>query len=333
MNEVLPLEYAIRAAHQTYPEQMLALSTIDEQIRKFWVELGASEAEIDAELLMDFAWDTIQIGIPLSRRHGRDYSDDKFLDRMNHGLVSIRKQFRADVAQLSFPATQYFRICDLLNGNDVLTLLHGVAQGLEDADGYLATDEVDLKKFIRGIREPIHLHPGMQYVATRRNEGEKNIERFGIVLDTWIDFSMPELERQIREFLYQFAIRRELLRPTFTQDRLSKDLIGEFLKDELLGRINKHSVQRHDGFTSLLSGLYCWDLAQKYRKERKKAALESAIVDTLASYPEMAPKVGEDTIKKNYNTARLAINNVTFGVAPANKLRGSASKRSANQIK
>lgn len=316
VNEALPLEYAIRAAHLAYPNELAELAKIHQRIRQFWIELGASEAEIDAESLMDFAWDTIQVGFPLSRRHGRAYPDREFLDLIHRGLASVREKFGADVDDLDIPPTQYFRICDLLNGNDIKPLLHAVAQGLEDADDYEATDEIALKKFVLGIRQPVHLHPGLQYVVTNRGEGENAVERFGIVLDTQMEFSMPELERQIREFLYQFALRRQSLRPVFTIDPISDSLINEFLNDEMLGRINKHTLQRHDGFASVLSGLYCWDLAQLYRNEGRKAALENAIVDTLDAYPRSARQVGEDAIKKNYNTARLAIDKVTFGAGP-----------------
>ncbi|MCL4671252.1 hypothetical protein [Burkholderia pseudomallei] len=124
---------------------------------------------------------------------------------------------------------------------------------------------------------------------------------------------MPDLERQIREFLYQFAVRRESLRPSNVVDRISHELIDEFLRDELLGRINKHNVQRRDGFTSLLSGLYCWDVVQRYRQEGKKSAVDEAIVSTLEIYPKNAREVGEDAIRKNYNTARVAIDKVSFG--------------------
>ncbi|GJG99147.1 hypothetical protein [Paraburkholderia terrae] len=321
INQALPLEYAIRAARQAYPHEMAQLSKIDQKIRQYWIDLGASEAEIDAESLMDFAWDVIQVGFPLTHRHGRRYPDREFLDLIHRGLATVRGLFGAEVAQIRTPPTRYFRICDLLNGNDVLRLLNATARILEDSEDYKAADEIELEKFALGIREPIHIHPGMQYVVDDRHEDGRTVERFGIVLDTEMEFSMQDLERQIREFLYQFAARRESLRPPHVVDHISNELIDEFLRDELLGRINKHNVQRRDGFTSLLSGLYCWDLVQQYRQEGKKSAVDEAIVSTLAIYPKNAREVGEDAIRKNYNTARVAIDKVSFDGATANKPR------------
>jgi len=327
INQALPLEYAIRAARQANPRELAQLSEIDHRIRKYWITLGASEAEVDAESLMDFAWDVIQVGFPLTRRHGRRYSDHEFLDLINRGLANVRETFGAEVRQLSIPATRYFRICDLLNGNDVLGLLDATARCLGDSKDYEAADDIELKKFVLGIREPIHLHPGLQYVVTDRRDGERAIESFGIVLDTEMEFSMPELKRQIREFLYQFAVRRESLRPVHTVDRISHELIDEFLRDELLGRIDNHKVKRLDGFISPLTGLYCWDLVQRYRHEEKKSPVDAAIVDTQAIYPKNVREVSEDAIRKNYNTARLAINKVSFSSATTKKPRGNSKQR------
>jgi len=310
INSALPLEYAIRAARQTNLRELKQLSEIEQGIRQYWIELGASNDEIEAEFLVDFAWDVIQVGFPLTRRHGRRYLDQEFLDLINCGLARVREVFGDKVNRLSIPATKYFRICDLLHGNDVLKLLNGVARCLIDARDYDVADDVELKKFMLGIREPIHLHPGLDYVVSERREGERTVERFGIVLDTELEFSMADLIRQVREFLYQFAIRRKSLRPSHLGDRISEELIGEFLRDAMLGQIDKHKVTRLDGFISPLSGLYCWDLVQQNRQGGIKSAVDDAIDETQAIYPKNIRQVGNDTIRKNYNTARVPINKV-----------------------
>ncbi len=313
VNQALPLEYAIRAARQANPCELSQLSGISQRIKQYWIALGASEQEIESESLVDFSWDVIQVGFPLTRRHGRRYPDREFLDLIHRGLAGVRDMFGVEVARLSIPATGYFRICDLLHGNDVLGLLNVVARCLRDAKNYELADEIELSKFVLGVREPIHLRPGRDYVVCQRKEGERTVERFGIVLDTEMEFSMPDLKRQIREFLYQFAVRRESLRRSHIVDCTSHELIDEFLRDELFGRIDKFKVKRLDGFISPLSGLYCWDLVQRYRKEGIKAAVDEAVCDTLAIYPKSVRNVGDDAIRKNYNTVRTAINKVSFG--------------------
>lgn len=311
INAALPLEYAIRAAQVTNPTELEQLSEIDKQIQQYWLGLGASETEIVSEQLMESAWDMIQVGLPLTRTHGRVYFDQQFSEILHLGFAGVRDQFGPKVAPLQFPITQYFRICDLLNGNDISKLLNASSRCLKDAQGHGLKDDIELKKFVRGVREPIHIHPGMQFVAKEEVREGRHVEHFGIVLDPEIEFSMVDLRRQIGEFLYQYAIRREVCHGPITQDRLSRDLIDDFLKDDLFGYTEKHSITRLDGIISVLSGLYCWDLTQQYRREGEKAALEQAIEATLQVYPKSLREVGEDAIKKNYNNARLKIKKLT----------------------
>ena len=54
-----------------------------------------------------------------------------------------------------------------------------------------------------------------------RRDGQRNVESFGVLLDTEMGLFVPQLQRQIREFLYELAIRRESLRPTLGVDRIS----------------------------------------------------------------------------------------------------------------
>lgn len=337
VNQALPLEYALRAAMLANPTELDQLSAIGRKIRQYWADLGASAAQIDAEDLMDFAWDTVQVGFPLTHRHGRCCGDQSLLEIIDRGLAGVREKFGSEVDALRIPATGYFRIVDLLNGNDILKLLNAVARCLGDAKAYEAEDTIELKRFVLGIRQPVHLHPGMEYVAKTRPEGAHKVERFGIVLDTKMELALPDLMRQMREFLYQFAVRRESMRPAFVEDRTSHDLIEAFLRDEMFGRIDKHAVTRLDGFVGPLTGLYCWDLVQRYRQEKRKSAVDEAIAGTLEIYPKGVREVGEDAIRKNYNTARVTINNVFFGETaqkkPRNNRRRSPEKSLSRQGK
>lgn len=308
INGVLPLEYAIRAAQLVNPSQLEQLSEIDKKIKQYWLDLGACETEIEDELLMEFAWDMIQVGLPLTRTHGRIYSNKEFVEIIHHGLAGASEKFGSEVDSLRFPITRYFRICDLLNGNDISGLLNASSRCLKDAQRYEIKDNIELEKFLRGVREPIHIHPGMRFVShVEAKESQPPVEHFGIVLDPKIEFSMSALKRQMREFLYQYAIRREECHGPVNQDHLARELINDFLEGDLFGYLEKHSITRLDGIVSVLSGLYCWDLTQQYRLAGKKAALEQAIQDTLFVYPKSLREVSEDAIKKNYNNTRLKI--------------------------
>ncbi|HKR44776.1 MAG TPA: hypothetical protein VJU59_34740 [Paraburkholderia sp.] len=323
LNQALPLEYALRAARQANPNELEQLSAIGRDIRQYWTDLGASAAQIDAEDLMEFAWDTVQVGFPLTRRHGRRYRDRTFLGIIDRGLAGVREKFGSEVDALRVPATGYFRIVDLLNGNDILKLLNAVVRCLGDAKAYEALDTIELERFVRGIREPVHLHPGMEYVAKTRPDGEREVEQFGVVLDTEMELALPDLMHQIWEFLYQFAVRRESMRPAFVEDRTSHDMIEAFLRAEMFGHVNQRTVKRLDGFVGPLAGLYCWDLVQRYREEKRKSAVDEAIAETLAIYPKGVREVGEDSIRSNYNKARVTIKSVLFGKTDPTKPRNN----------
>lgn len=345
VNQALRLEYAIRAAQQANPQELVQLAEIDIRIRQHWRDLGASDEEINGEQLIEFAWDTIQVGFPMSRRHNRLYSDRSFLQLLDKGLTDIPKEFGKTVDALLIPATNYFRICDLLNGNNIVSMMKAVAQCLVDAKEVekrldlsmqerklknqqeIAQHEfkrvpnkvdIDLEKFVRGIRTPIHLHPGMHYVSRERPNGPCPAESFGILLDTDADFTVPDLYRQVREFLYQFAVRRQSMQSLFvSKDNLPTALIQAFLIDGLLGKIETHKAARLDGLIGPLAGLHCWDLARKYEKECNvrddtKSPIDIAIDEALNTYPKSVRKIEWDAMRKNYYRARKEILGMPF---------------------
>ncbi|MDD2976608.1 hypothetical protein [Aquabacterium sp.] len=316
VTQALPLEYAIRAARMDNPLELAQLADLHVRIRQYWQDLGATDVEIDVQDLMDYAWDTIQVGFPMSRRHGRVYTNRNLFKLINLGLANVRAQFEQEVDALRIPATRYFRICDLLQGNDIDRMMVSVAQCLRDAKSVESRgDEVELNKFVLNIRMPIHLHPGMHYVARDKHDGAASAESFGILLDTDANFSMPDLVRQIREFLYQYAVRRESLRPTLDHDPITDELIHAFLRDALLGKIPQQKAARLDGLIGPLAGLRCWDLARLNEEKGTSDAVLTAQLDVLKDYPELMVPVGEETMRKNYRLATKAIREVPFSKA------------------
>src|SRR6202035_3368901 len=71
INRALFLEYAIRATQARHPTEMRKLRELDLKIRQFWIEAGLKDVEINSDDFMDFAWDCIQIGHPLTHTQGR----------------------------------------------------------------------------------------------------------------------------------------------------------------------------------------------------------------------------------------------------------------------
>jgi hypothetical protein len=308
-NKMLPLEYAIRASTEINPTIFNPLLEIDRKIRQYWIALGFNEKEIDIECLMDFAWDTIQIGFPLSRRHGRIYQDRKFISLINQGLANIHENFGIQISELGIPAARYFRACDLINGNDLLPMLNTVIECLNETRAYEATDDIEFTKFVRSIREPIHIHPGIQFVAGEFPNSREPISGFGLLIDTESDLSTKEIKQQIREFLYQFALRKRSSFPSGAPDDTSESLINEFLNEEIFGLTDTQQVVRLDAFISILTGLYCWDLVQMYKLEKRKSAINDAITEVLKIYPNGngVHRVSFDTIRKNYYSIKKEI--------------------------
>jgi len=320
LNAVLPLEYAIRAAFLANPRELGQLSDIGKKIRQCWIDQGWDEIEIDKEFIIDFSWDAIQLGYPLVRRHGRYYPRELYF-RIQNGMNCIYEKFSSDVAASLIPATNYFRICDLLGGNDIFRLLNSTAQCLKESRNYDEKDAIDLEKFLLGVRLPIYIHPGCRFVAFDRTHSGRAGKFFAFALDLEVEFSPSSLKRQIREFIYQYAVGRNTVCGIENSNDSSDDLINEFLWDDLLGRIDKHSLTRLDGFISPLSGLYCWDLVLQYRVEGRRNAVDEAISETQRIYPRNVRAVTDDAIRKNYNTARTAIERVSFDVERKSKTK------------
>lgn len=292
ISNTLPLEYAIRASEASSPEITRQLRLIDEKIRQKWIEAGASELEIDNEKLMDFAWDVLQLGFPLVRRHSKSYSP-VLLRIVKQGLNEINSSFHESFTALELPASRFFRICDLLNGNDIDQLICTVKISLDQAENFTDHDEIDLSFFkVLRTREPIYLHPGMKYIQSKFEAGSEN---FGLLIDLNKNISVEDFHKQINEFSYQYALLRASTRNE--HDNLSRSLIQSFLVRDIQGKNSEFKIERRDGFASKLSGLYCWDMAK-----RMDMKLDNAIEATSKIYDG-----GEDAIRKNYKVAGAAI--------------------------
>lgn len=312
INGALPLEYAIRNTKLLNQDTLQSWGLLDREIREYWLRIGATNEEIDREELMDFAWDTIQFGFPLSRAHGRFYPNQEFLDIINRGLADVRSCFVEKLDPLRIPVTRKFRICDLLHGNDIPNLLNATAECLNKASELDSSPEISLADVVKGIREPIILHEGFRFVSQEKECERGGVESFGFTLDTDADISINELKQLVREYLYQYAIRRMTFNPTPEMQPLSRALIDDFLRENLFRKEQDNVAPRYDSFVTRLSGIYCWDRHQYRKLHGTRSPLDSAIEDTIAIYPKQRSQVGEEAIRKNYNDARRRIAALDF---------------------
>lgn len=293
VRNALDLEYAIRASELISKAEMLDLKRLQIAIEAFWIKCGASEQEIRQEGLTDFAWDTLQVGFPLSRRHGRIFNPE-LLDVINLGLSSVRKEFAAELKLLTLPAANFYRICDLLAGNNINEAISMVREGLSRAGKYTKKDEIPLKEFRIAMREPIHLDPSFKYRLL--SEGTKTM--FVCQIDLSGEFDLFQWKRQLNEFQYQYASYRASV--ISMHDSVTHILTQDFLEGEQKGSQSEFTIPGQDSFTPLLTGLYCWDL-----RRRQGQSLTNALNETSCLY-----SLSVDSANRSYSIAEKRINDM-----------------------
>lgn len=287
VSNALALEYVIRATESCYPDVMNSLREIDKQIRSAWIKVGATEHEIAHEQLMDYAWDTVQIGFPLVKRHNQ-LIGRKLRDLIETGCNQILHCEEIRLDNIKCPAILFYRVADLLNGNDIVQFIDHARSSVKHVD-----QETSLKDLLHyRIREPIPLHPGISYVQSQSNGPDSD---FGILINLKTAFETNSFMRQIQEFLYQYALYRGSL--VSNTDKLSHDLINAYLHKDLHASYSEHSINRQDGLASALSGLYCWD-----KVHREGGTLTSAIESTQIISPR-----SPESVKKNYKETKQEI--------------------------
>lgn len=313
VRNTLDLQYAIRASETLSPTQMGSLNGLQSDVRLFWKELGASDEEIDHEALVDFAFDTLQVGFPLARRHDRLFHPE-MLEIISRGLASVRGEFAASLPLFEIPAARFFRVCDLLSGGAISIAIDQVMSGRKTARNYGPADEVDAEHFTLRLREPIFLHPAFRY-GTRDEDGRTV---FGFEIDLGAEIDLLDWERQIDEFQYQYASYRAAFRKG-RPDPTARELINGYLKRQHRGKHSGFEVTRVDSLIGVLAGLLCWDLYKKGGLKRHEAITQVA----------SAVSRGEDNVKKNYDdaTKRIALFVAKFSV----KTSGTGADAAAGQ--
>ena len=286
VRNALDLEYAIRASELISHDQMEDLKKLEGAIIEFWMNLEVSKAEIQQENLLEFAWDTLQVGFPLTRRHNRVFDPD-LLKAITLGLSLIRKEFSGEFKLLAIPAASFYRVCDLLSGSNLLKVISKVQEGLKAAHKYSKEDEVPLYGF--GMREPIHLHPSFRY-GTRETDDKKV---FGFEVDLSGEFDLFDWRRQLNEFQSQYAVYRASI--VGRHDKTTRSLANEFLSAEHKGSQSESDIPGCNSFLPVLTGLYCWD---RYKKDHQTQ--NSAINEAMDLYTKNNDSISYETMRSNY---------------------------------
>lgn len=242
---------------------------------------------------MDFAWDTLQLGYQLTRQHGRLYHPELHKIVMR-GIATFPEQFSDRVHLLAIPAARFFRVCDLLSGCDIPTVVRQVNAALQYSKGLKQGDGVPLGKFVISVREPIHLHPAFRL----RMRGEGRGLTLGFEVDAHGQFDLFDWQRQLKEFQYQYA----LYRTRNPGDWIGRGLLQAFLQVEHDGGLSEEGDLRLDSFLPRLTGLHAWDLHKKQGKTQEEAFIEASKL-----YPDGGANGGLDNARVNYRKAARRI--------------------------
>ncbi|MEZ9282247.1 hypothetical protein AB4082_21675 [Vibrio cyclitrophicus] len=308
LNGILPLEYTIRAFKENACEAFGELVSINNEMYEFWLSNGFLTEEIEHERLLDLSWDIIQVGLPLSRLHGRFHHNEQFVKDIKRTAAKLKNKYCCLFLENDYPFTDRYRVADLVSGNDIKDLTLKVIKSSTHIQSYEKEDNIPLSHFPLGkFREAINIYPGSLYQYGDYKIHDKDHFGAGILLD--FKMELEDVDNSIREFIYQYAKLREQL----VNDSVSTELISRFLMNELVNSNSSNEVKRLDSILTGLLGLYCYDQVQSNktfpkRTEERTKPLIKAIDKTIELFPNSAQGIGKsESIKKNYQQVKKKI--------------------------
>lgn len=303
LNAILPLEYTIRAFRSEFSQQFLELKSINDEIYQFWIRQGFSDEQIKHELLMDYAWDSIQFRWPMVRNHGRVFLSSEVPEKIRVSLIKIEKEFSHKVINGNYPFVDRFRIVDLMNGNDIGYLLSKIISIRKAMVGYAKKDDIPMREFAFKIRYPILFYPNSFYMTGKSNKGDF----IGICLD--MRMSYDDVKGSINEFIYQYAKMRDQYN---NNDTSASKLINDFLSDNMFNAPKEDSeVIRIDSLLTGVSGLLCFDEAEKIKIGGSRSYRKDAVNVVINYYPELEREQRIALIEKNYKDIQKKIKFIT----------------------
>lgn len=308
LNGVLPLEYAIRAHSENVPNERKLLESVNSGIYQIWLDSGFTKQEIEHEKLLDLSWDTIQIGIPLHRNHGQVFMDHEYLEQIIKTVGFIGETYKNFFLENVFSMTERFRVVDLLNGNNIESLILNVIKSKGYMYDYDMEDKIPVEKFVLdNYREAILLYPGSLYQYGEYQQHGIKHKGAGILLD--FNMELEDVHAALNEFMYQYGKLREV----HLRDHASGQLISSFLKDQLLDSSKDNEVTRLDSILTGLLGLHCYDNVCANKKCEKgnpsRAKPLSSAIDTTLEFVQSVSNsaISGEALEKNYKNVKKKI--------------------------
>lgn len=304
LNAALPLEYAIRAGQELYAKEFERLKGFSATMAEAWSEAGYSEEVIRRDRLVDICWDMLQLGYVEDRNPVRVWTAEDFAY-----LVQARNKVVALVAPsigtICLPFADRYRVCDLLNGNNIAGLITEIQRKKSDFYAIKAEDSVPFSKFVLSIRTPIPRYRGAEQQVHIIPPGSSTPTHIGVMLDP--NMSLADVDGALHEFLYHYAMFRKSNSAAQAYDPVVNTLLQRWGK--LAKPPGNAEVTQANELLVALNGLYCWDRRRQHAAIKERGSTAKAIDDVQALYPENAEPTTE-AISSHYRKVKKRIDRV-----------------------
>lgn len=316
LNAALPLEYAIRTGQELFPQEFNRLNEISGQMREAWIGKGYSEEVIRQDGLVDGCWDLLQLGYVEDRVPNRYWLPGD-LARQLRIRESLLKTFGPLIGPIRLPFADCYRVCDLLNGNDIAGLIKEVYRKKDGIDKMFFENEVPLSKFVLSIRTPIPRYFGSVQQVHLISTDSSILTHIGIMLNP--DMNLDDIDGALHEFLYHYAMFRKASKSLHEPDPVVNELLMRW------GLPSKPpvgaEVTQLNEIHSALHGLHCWDRRRFHSKEKPRGSVSCAIKDVLALYPWDGQPTTE-AVSAHYQKVKKRIDHLRANeLARQNRLR------------
>lgn len=327
LNDVISMEYTIRAVALADQESFIKLKKINHAIIKFWTDLSLSVEEIKDSEVLELSWNLLQYG-PNEMNVSAPVLREEIMNILRLNTQKFLKTFYDQVQALRFNCLLDYCFFNLVNGNDIYQLIEKFLhtkyfldrhESLEKKSPKIkhnladVPDGIPLSYFIRGVRQPLLYksrsatqHSGVFSLVT----GE--IEKNRVILDIKIASELGDLRKILINFTKTYI---ELKQKHFEEENIlfkedmslptALSLLHE-LQEGLLTKQITQSPTRLDSLLKKLISLLLWDYKKKGLTD--EIAIEEVMI-TLESFPTSPQEifVGEESLQKYLNEVKKSI--------------------------
>lgn len=271
------MEIAIRVAKTVDLEEFQRLHALNEEIKALWVSRGFSEESIKSEGYVDACWDIFQLGYDANLRVNNVYAKST-IKEFKRTSIETRKQFQGKIESIRLVFADRYRVCDLLNGNNIGTVIKEVDSKIKEIRNIENGKSIPFGAFVHSLRRPVKIRRGAIQQVRFPKDSVTN-SHLGLLLES--NMTQEDIEGALHDFLYHYAMFRIEGKPIEHRDRVHLELINKWA-EPIANKPRSRSLQYNALFTQL-NGLYCWDRRREFGAERR-GSMKYAIEETQKLY-------------------------------------------------